>query len=284
MTTFGTIIESWPNAHKKDTLKRSNKKKAGLTFSLERSIRFWGATQSCVKATKQEQEQEQKVKVGPCHIFNGEVEGPIHCLIYVKGPRCPYAHHGYGAQHHIHWASGTFYLVYASLLVSLLLAFKRLLFTIIVPGLVVERIIMPPSKKKSLLTTPELVPWIPPGKPKDETFNNFAHKKNSGIYDLTASQSQAIWSTEASKKPSTDSSKWSIRWNKDGYVINCMIKGHKRGGYKRQHWQHRNTATKVRHSIVFTRWLPCCKIQYLLFILVMVAFYLVVKGNHSVKI
>jgi hypothetical protein len=46
-----------------------------------------------------------------------------------------------------------------------------------------------------------------------------------------------------------------------------------RGGYKRQHWQHRNTATKVRHSFVFTRWLPRCKFKYLLFVLVMVAFY-----------
>jgi len=28
------------------------------------------------------------------------------------------------------------------------------------------------------LSTPALVPWIPPGKPKESTFNAFAHKKN----------------------------------------------------------------------------------------------------------
>jgi hypothetical protein len=28
------------------------------------------------------------------------------------------------------------------------------------------------------------------------------------------------------------------------------------------HWQHRNTATKVRHSFVFTRWLQCLTAFY----------------------
>ena len=27
--------------------------------------------------------------------------------------------------------------------------------------------------------TPDTLPWIPPGKPKEETFNKFAHKKGS---------------------------------------------------------------------------------------------------------
>jgi hypothetical protein len=28
------------------------------------------------------------------------------------------------------------------------------------------------------LSTPQLVPWIPAGKPKESTFNAYAHKKN----------------------------------------------------------------------------------------------------------
>ena len=28
------------------------------------------------------------------------------------------------------------------------------------------------------LSTPALVPWLPPGKPKESTFNAYAHKKN----------------------------------------------------------------------------------------------------------
>jgi hypothetical protein len=56
------------------------------------------------------------------------------------------------------------------------------------------------------------------------------------------------------------------------------------GGYKRQHWQHRNMATKVLHSFVFTRWLLCRQIQYLLFILLVAAFYLVVKYDQTAKI
>ena len=27
--------------------------------------------------------------------------------------------------------------------------------------------------------TPDTLPWIPPGKPKDESFNKFVHKKGS---------------------------------------------------------------------------------------------------------
>ena len=27
--------------------------------------------------------------------------------------------------------------------------------------------------------TPEVLPWLPPGKPQDESFNKFAHKKGS---------------------------------------------------------------------------------------------------------
>jgi hypothetical protein len=57
----------------------------------------------------------------------------------------------------------------------------------------------------------------------------------------------------------------------------------KSGGYKKQHWRHRNTATKVLHSFVFTRWLLCCQIQYLLFILLVAAFYLVVKYDQTAK-
>ncbi len=67
-----------------------------------------------------------------------------------------------------------------------------------------------------MLSTPELVPWLPPGKPKEETFNVNAHKKNSGVYDLTASQigGPSGWHP-TTQKPSIDSHKWSIRWNKD---------------------------------------------------------------------
>ena len=76
---------------------------------------------------------------------------------------------------------------------------------------------MPPKKKKSFIGTPDLVPWLPPGKTKEETFNSFAHKKNSGVYDLSASAqaNDKIWSTSNSKKFSTESSPWSIRWNKE---------------------------------------------------------------------
>ena len=31
---------------------------------------------------------------------------------------------------------------------------------------------------RAKLSTPALVPWLPPGKPKDSTFNAYAHKKN----------------------------------------------------------------------------------------------------------
>ncbi len=31
---------------------------------------------------------------------------------------------------------------------------------------------------RAKLSSPELVPWLPPGKPKDSTFNVYAHKKN----------------------------------------------------------------------------------------------------------
>ena len=77
--------------------------------------------------------------------------------------------------------------------------------------------VMSKKKKSSVLATPDLVPWLPPGKPKEQTFNVNAHKKNSGIYDLSASmqQQQKIWSTSNSKKFSTDSSPWSINWNKE---------------------------------------------------------------------
>ena len=76
---------------------------------------------------------------------------------------------------------------------------------------------MPPKKNKSLLLgTPDLVPWMPPGKPKEGSFNRNVEKKNSGIYDLTASmQKQPVWKTSNSKKFTTDSSPWSIRWNKE---------------------------------------------------------------------
>ena len=67
------------------------------------------------------------------------------------------------------------------------------------------------------LSTPALIPWMPPGKPKERSFNSLVHKKNSGVYDLTESQAlkNGIWSTKNSKKFSTDSSPWSIRWNKE---------------------------------------------------------------------
>ena len=29
------------------------------------------------------------------------------------------------------------------------------------------------------IKTPDTLPWIPPGKPKDESFNKFVHKKGS---------------------------------------------------------------------------------------------------------
>ena len=77
---------------------------------------------------------------------------------------------------------------------------------------------MSPKKKKSVIIgTPDLVPWLPPGKTKDETFNSFAHKKNSGQYDLSASMQQQpgqVWSTSNSKKFSSESFPWSIRWAK----------------------------------------------------------------------
>ncbi len=76
---------------------------------------------------------------------------------------------------------------------------------------------MGPKKKSTLLGTPDLVPWLPPGKPKEQTFNVNAHKKNSGLYDLSASMQakNGVWSTANSKKFSTDSSPWSIKWQKE---------------------------------------------------------------------
>ena len=75
---------------------------------------------------------------------------------------------------------------------------------------------MPSKKKSSLLVgTPELVPWMPPGKSKEGTFNSNAHKKNSGVYDLTASQAPKVWKTKNSKKFSTESIPWSVRWNQE---------------------------------------------------------------------
>ena len=75
---------------------------------------------------------------------------------------------------------------------------------------------MPSKKKSSLLVgTPELVPWMPPGKSREGTFNSNAHKKNSGVYDLTASQAPKVWKTKNSKKFSTESIPWSVRWNQE---------------------------------------------------------------------
>jgi hypothetical protein len=71
---------------------------------------------------------------------------------------------------------------------------------------------------------------------------------------------------------------FSIFWKKSHFLL------YFRGGYKRQHWRHRNTATKVLHSFLFTRWLPCRKIQHLLFIFLVAAFYLVVKYDQTAKI
>ena len=40
---------------------------------------------------------------------------------------------------------------------------------------------------RAKLSTPALVPWLPPGKPKDSTFNAYAHKKNEVQFYVLAS-------------------------------------------------------------------------------------------------
>ena len=73
------------------------------------------------------------------------------------------------------------------------------------------------KKASKPLTTPDLVPWMPPGKDKKDSFNVNVNKSNKGIYDLSASQAAnaGLWNHAPSKKPSTESSPWAIRWLKD---------------------------------------------------------------------
>ena len=65
------------------------------------------------------------------------------------------------------------------------------------------------------LSTPALVPWIPPGKPKESSSNVMVHKKNSGPYDLGSSiaSSSTVFNQPRKKKVSLETKFWSPQKN-----------------------------------------------------------------------
>ena len=64
------------------------------------------------------------------------------------------------------------------------------------------------------LSTPALLPWIPPGKPKESSSNVLVNKKNSGSYDLGSSiASSTVFKQPNKKKVSLNNKFWSPKKN-----------------------------------------------------------------------
>ena len=64
------------------------------------------------------------------------------------------------------------------------------------------------------LTTPALIPWMPPGKPKESSSNVLVHKKNSGSYDYGSSiASSTVFNQPNKKKLSLEQKFWSPKKN-----------------------------------------------------------------------
>ena len=64
------------------------------------------------------------------------------------------------------------------------------------------------------LSTPALLPWIPPGKPKESSSNILVNKKNSGNYDMGQSiASSMVFNQPNKKKVSLTSKYWSPKKN-----------------------------------------------------------------------
>ena len=71
---------------------------------------------------------------------------------------------------------------------------------------------MAPTRNK--LSTPALLPWIPPGKPKESSSNVFVNKKNSGEYDFGSSiASSTVFNQPKKKSVSLNSKFWSPKKN-----------------------------------------------------------------------
>ena len=64
------------------------------------------------------------------------------------------------------------------------------------------------------LSTPALIPWIPPGKPKESSSNVFVNKKNSGGYDYGSSiASSTVFNQPKKKNVSLNTKFWSPKKN-----------------------------------------------------------------------
>ena len=64
------------------------------------------------------------------------------------------------------------------------------------------------------LSTPALIPWMPPGKPKESSSNVLVHKKNSGSYDYGSSiASSTVFNQPNKKKVSLEQKFWSPKKN-----------------------------------------------------------------------
>ena len=64
------------------------------------------------------------------------------------------------------------------------------------------------------LSTPALIPWLPPGKPKESSSNILVHKKNSGSYDYGSSiASSTVFNQPNKKKLSLEQKFWSPKKN-----------------------------------------------------------------------
>ena len=64
------------------------------------------------------------------------------------------------------------------------------------------------------LATPALIPWMPPGKPKESSSNVLVHKKNSGSYDYGSSiASSTVFNQPNKKKLSLEQKFWSPKKN-----------------------------------------------------------------------
>ena len=64
------------------------------------------------------------------------------------------------------------------------------------------------------LSTPALIPWMPPGKPKESSSNVLVHKKNSGSYDYGSSiASSTVFNQPNKKKVSLEPKFWSPKKN-----------------------------------------------------------------------
>ena len=82
-----------------------------------------------------------------------------------------------------------------------------------------ENVIMAGLANK--LSTPALLPWIPPGKPKESSSNILVNKKNSGSYDIGSSIASSIaFNQPDKKKVSLNINNWSPKKNSRKLTLN----------------------------------------------------------------